>query len=286
MQYIVVHFNFDNEPDYVSDLLAASLGEIGFESFTETEEGFDAYIPAKKMNKDEIAQVIESFPYARNIRFADEKLEDKDWNEEWEKHFFEPIIIENECVIHSSFHKDVPKLKYDIIINPKMSFGSGHHETTGLMIAEMLHQNLVDKTVLDMGCGTSVLAILASLKGAAAVTAIDIDDWCVENSKENIQLNNIKNIEVQLGDVSLLKSKHFDVILANINRNILLNDMPAYADCLPVGGILFMSGFYSEDVPLIQEQANQCGLEMNYSKQKNNWALVKVTKRKELRNSR
>lgn len=286
MQYVVVHFNFDNEPDYVSDLLAASLGEIGFESFTETEEGFDAYIPAKKMNKDEIAQVIESFPYARNIRFADEKLEDKDWNEEWEKHFFEPIIIENECVIHSSFHKDVPKLKYDIIINPKMSFGSGHHETTGLMIAEMLHQNLVDKTVLDMGCGTSVLAILASLKGAAAVTAIDIDDWCVENSKENIQLNNIKNIEVQLGDVSLLKSKHFDVILANINRNILLNDMPAYADCLPVGGILFMSGFYSEDVPLIQEQANQCGLEMNYSKQKNNWALVKVTKRKELRNSR
>ena len=286
MQYIVVHFNFDNEPDYVSDLLAASLGEIGFESFTETEEGFDAYIPAKKMNKDEIAQAIESFPYARNIRFTDEKLEDKDWNEEWEKHFFEPIIIENECVIHSSFHKDVPKLKYDIIINPKMSFGSGHPETTGLMIAEMLHQNLVGKTVLDMGCGTSVLAILASLKGAAAVTAIDIDDWCVENSKENIQLNNIKNIEVQLGDASLLKSKHFDVILANINRNILLNDMPAYADCLPVGGILFMSGFYSEDVPLIQEQANQCGLELNYSKQKNNWALVKVTKRKELRNSR
>lgn len=286
MQYIVVHFNFDNEPDYVSDLLAASLGEIGFESFTETEEGFDAYIPAKKMNKDEIAQVIDSFPYARNIRFTDEKLEEKDWNEEWEKHFFEPIIIENECVIHSSFHKDVPKLKYDIIINPKMSFGSGHHETTGLMIAEMLHQNLVGKTVLDMGCGTSVLAILASMKGAAAVTAIDIDDWCVENSKENIQLNNIKNIEVQLGDVSLLKSKHFDVILANINRNILLNDMPAYADCLPVGGILFMSGFYSEDVPLIQKQANQCGLEMNYSKQKNNWALVKVTKRKELRNSR
>jgi len=286
MQYIVVHFNFDNEPDYVSDLLAASLGEIGFESFTETEEGFDAYIPAKKMNKDEIAQTIESFPYARNIRFTDEKLEDKDWNEEWEKHFFEPIIIENECVIHSSFHKDVPKLKYDIIINPKMSFGSGHHETTGLMIAEMLHQNLVGKTVLDMGCGTSVLAILASLKGAAAVTAIDIDDWCVENSKENIQLNNIKNIEVQLGDVSLLKLKHFDVILANINRNILLTDMHIYADCLPVGGILFMSGFYSEDVPLIQEQANQCGLELNYFKQKNNWALVKVTKRKELRNSR
>lgn len=286
MQYIVVHFNFDNEPDYVSDLLAASLGEIGFESFTETEEGFDAYIPAKRMNKDEIAQTIESFPYARNIRFTDEKLEDKDWNEEWEKHFFEPIIIENECVIHSSFHKDVPKFKYDIIINPKMAFGSGHHETTGLMIAEMLHQNLVGKTVLDMGCGTSVLAILASLKGAAAVTAIDIDNWCVENSKENIQLNNIKNIEVQLGDASLLKSKHFDVILANINRNILLNDMPTYADCLPVGGILFMSGFYSEDVPLIQEQANQCGLEMNYSKQKNNWALVKVTKRKELRNSR
>jgi ribosomal protein L11 methyltransferase len=286
MQYIVVHFNFDNEPDYVSDLLAASLGEIGFESFTETEEGFDAYIPAKKMNKDEIAQAIESFPYARNIRFTDEKLEDKDWNEEWEKHFFEPIIIENECVIHSSFHKDVPKLKYDIIINPKMSFCSGHHETTGLMIAEILHQNLVDKTVLDMGCGTSVLAILASLKGAAAVTAIDIDDWCVENSKENIQLNNIKNIQVQLGDASLLKSKHFDVILANINRNILLTDMHIYADCLPVGGILFMSGFYSEDVPLIQEQANQCGLEMNYSKQKNNWALVKVTKRKELRNSR
>ncbi len=139
MQYVVVHFNFDNEPDYVSDLLAASLGEIGFESFTETEEGFDAYIPAKKMNKDEIAQVIESFPYARNIRFADEKLEDKDWNEEWEKHFFEPIIIENECVIHSSFHKDVPKLKYDIIINPKIINAERIMMTISFVFRPFLH---------------------------------------------------------------------------------------------------------------------------------------------------
>ena len=278
MKYFVLHFSFDTKKEYLADVLASQLGESGFESFVNTAEGLDAFIPSKLFDEKALIFSLQNFPFSDKIAYTTEELEDKDWNEEWEKHFFEPIIIDNECVIHSSFHKDFPKLKYDIIIDPKMAFGTGHHETTSLMIGEILKMDLTNKSLLDMGCGTSVLAILAAMRGAIDITAIDIDDWCTENSLENIKMNKISGINVLLGNADLLEGMHFDIVLANINRNILLNDMHAYADCLPAGGELYMSGFYTDDVPVIEKKAAELGLDRIYFRQKNNWAVIKMVK--------
>ena len=173
-----------------------------------------------------------------------------------EKNFFQPIVIGDRCCIHSTFHKDTPKTEYEILINPQMAFGTGHHETTSSIISELLDADLKDKSVLDMGCGTSILAILASMRGATPVTAIDIDDWCVNNSKDNIILNQINNITVEMGDASLLKGRTpFDDIIENINRYILLADMPQYAACMHAGSELYMSGFYLIFIPVFREIA-------------------------------
>lgn len=278
MKYIVYHFQFSDTEEFVSDVLAAELAEIGFESFLETEAGLDAFVQSSQEDRDAISALISNFIFEVEISFLREELENKNWNEEWEKYFFEPILIGNKCVIHSSFHKDFPQVEYDITIDPKMAFGTGHHETTSLMVNEILQMDYNEKTVLDMGCGTSVLAILASMRGAKQITAIDIDEWCTENSIENIEKNNRNNIDVFLGDVSLLKGQKFDVILANINRNILLQDMGEYSKSLVENGMLFVSGFYTEDIPLIEKKANEYSLNMLFSKEKNNWAVVKFIK--------
>lgn len=275
MKYTALHLVFDKEKTYVSDLLASHLSEIGYDSFVETETGLDAYILSSKFDLAKLKTHLNKFLFERNISFSYDEPEDKNWNEEWEKHFFEPIIIQDQCVIHSSFHRDYPKCKYDIIINPKMAFGTGHHETTGLMLSEILGMELQNQSVLDMGCGTSVLAILCAKCGASRITAIDIDDWCTENSQENIQLNNVKNIQVLLGGAELLKNMHFDVILANINRNILLTDMQAYVSCMKSNGELYLSGFYVQDIPIIEAKANELGLKLDYYKEKNNWTALK-----------
>lgn len=179
-------------------------------------------------------------------------------------------------MIHSTFHKDYPKTEYDIVINPQMAFGTGHHETTSSILGELLEADLKGKSVLDMGCGTSILAILASMRGAGKVTAIDIDDWCVNNSRDNIALNGISNITVELGDASLLNGREpFDVVIANINRNILLQDMPAYAACMKKGSELYISGFYTEDIPVLREKAESLGMEYVHHREKHNWAAVK-----------
>lgn len=278
MRYSVVHLFFSDPENFVADILAAQLGKIGFESFMTTDEGLDAFIQEDNLNEQAINQVIADFPFDTSIAFTVENVESKNWNEEWEKYFFEPIVIDNKCVIHSSFHKDFPKLEYDVTIDPKMAFGTGHHETTSLMVSEILENDFSGKTVLDMGCGTSILAILASMRGAERLMAIDIDDWCVENSLDNLKLNNIHNVEVALGDASLLQGKTFDVILANINRNILMNDMAIYANSLPEGGQLIISGFYTEDIPIIEKEAEKYGLSLQYAREKNNWAAVKMVK--------
>lgn len=279
MDFIQVNFTINPYEEYIADVLAAELGEIGFDTFVPTVNGLEAFTAALTFNTSELDDLISNFVIEVSIDYKVTKIESKNWNEEWEKHYFEPIIIENECVIHSSFHKNVPKAKYDIVIDPKMSFGTGHHETTSLVIAELLHMNLEGKKVLDMGCGTSVLAILAAMRGATDILAIDIDSWCTENSIENIELNNVKGIEVRKGGAELLTGMQFDIILANINRNILLADMEQYASCLKSGGELYMSGFYSEDVALIEAEANKNGLELVSTKLKNNWAAVKTVKR-------
>jgi len=278
MNYLEFKLNFSPDEDYVADLLAAELGKIGFESFERTEEGLTAFIDQRSFNETDFSNLLNGFEYAESVRFESREIEQVNWNEEWEKHFFEPIIIGDECLIHSSFHKNLPVAKYDIVIDPKMSFGTGHHETTSLMIGEILQMDLHGKTVLDMGCGTAVLAILAAMKGAKHVTAIDIDTWCVENSIENIHKNKVPEIEVLLGDADSLSGKSFHIIIANINRNILLNDIKKYAACLGAGDALYMSGFYVEDIPVIEQEAAKYHFKLDAYKEKNNWAVVKMTK--------
>jgi len=278
MNYIEVRFFIEPYEEYISDLLAAELGEIGFNSFVPTEESLDAYILENAFDEAKVKSLLADFSFEVSIDYKVTQIESKNWNEEWEKHYFEPIVIGNDCVIHSSFHKDVPKAKYDIVIDPKMAFGTGHHETTSLVIGQLLEMDLEGKTVLDMGCGTAVLAILAAMRGARDLLAIDIDTWCTDNSLENIAINKVSKIEVKLGGAELLQGLHFDIILANINRNILLADMEQYAACLSTGGELYMSGFYVEDIPLIEAEANRNGLKLIDYKEKHKWAVVKTVK--------
>lgn len=274
-----LEFKFSTNPcnETVNDVLAALLGEVGFESFVEWEGGLMAYIPSATFDEHNLKSSLDQFPVEDvKIDYSYTEMEDKDWNEEWEKNFFQPIVIGNRCVIHSTFHHDVPRAEYDIVINPQMAFGTGHHETTSLIIEELLNSDLKDKSLLDMGCGTSILAILARMRGARPCTAIDIDEWCVRNSIENIELNRVTDIAVSQGDASALAGKGpFDVVIANINRNILLNDMKRYVACMHPGSELYMSGFYVDDIPVIRQEAEKNGLRFVEHKEKNRWAAVK-----------
>lgn len=280
MKYLEFTFRATPSTEVIYDVLTSVLGEAGFESFVEQEDSLAAYIQTSLFQEDVLKDALADFPLPEvSITYSYTEAEDKNWNEEWEKNFFQPIVIGDRCVIHSTFHQNVPQAEYDIVINPQMAFGTGHHETTSLIIAELLESDLQDKSLLDMGCGTSILAILARMRGAHPCTAIDIDEWCVRNSLENIELNGVDSIEVFQGDASALESLGcFDVIIANINRNILLNDMHHYVRHMQKGSELYMSGFYVEDIPLIKEEAERNKLQFVHYKEKNRWAAVKFKK--------
>lgn len=278
MRYIEVYFNLDADKEFVADVLSAQLGELGFESFVSVNNGLKAYVPQPRFSEQELQHLIDNFILDADISYSFNLLEDKNWNEEWEKHYFQPIVIENKCVIHSSFHHIDKPFEYRILIDPKMSFGTGHHQTTGLILKEILSMDLSGKSVLDMGCGTAVLAILASLKGAGPITAIDIDEWAYNNALENVRLNDTNNVEVLLGGAELLGSQTYDVIFANINRNILLQYIPAYTRVLNNSGILIMSGFYKEDIPVIRAKSEENGLAFHHASDMDNWAAVTVRK--------
>ena len=276
MKYLEFSFRTTPCTEVVNDVLSAVLADAGFESFVEQPDGLLAYIQQNLYDEASVEAAISEFPIPDTaIEYSFVEAEDKDWYEEWEKNFFQPIVIGNRCVIHSTFHHDVPEAEYDIAINPQMAFGTGHHETTSLVIGEILDSDMSGKKVLDMGCGTSILAILARMKGAASCTAIDIDDWCVRNSIENIELNGVDEIEVCLGDASILADKGpFDMVIANINRNILLADMQHYVARMNEGATLLMSGFYVDDIPLIKAEAERLGLTFNGYKEKNRWVVT------------
>lgn len=281
MKYIEVSFTVTPQSETACDIIAALTAELGFESFVPSAEGTVGYVPANLYDEDAVAAVLTDFPMPdTTVTFTSREMEDKNWNEEWEKNFFEPIVVDNRCVIHSTFHKDYPEALYDIIINPQMAFGTGHHQTTRLIISYLLDIDLTDKMVLDMGCGTSILAILASMRGAKSLTAIDIDEWCVNNSIDNLALNNIDNIKVFQGDASSLASEGpFDVIIANINRNILLADMQYYVARMNEGAEIYFSGFYESDLPMIQDEAERLGLTFLSHRVEKEWTAAQFVLR-------
>ena len=258
------------------EILIAELGYAGFESFVETEEGVTAYIQKDEWYDtilDDI-QILKSEEF--EISFTSEDIEQTNWNAEWEKNF-NPIIVDDKCSVRAPFHEK-PHTDFDIIIEPKMSFGTGHHETTHMMIQHILKTDFNNKSVLDMGCGTGVLAILTEMKGARPIDAIDYDNWCYLNSLENIERNNRKHITVLEGDANLLPGRHYDVVIANINRNILLNDLETYANTLHTNGTLFLSGFYKDDIPVIEAECNKQGLKHVETLERNSWVALKFEK--------
>lgn len=276
MKYIGYHFTIEPK-ELGSEILLAELAEKAFESFEETPQGLSAYVQEDLWSEDILDGIYILANPEFTITYEKQDIAQVNWNSEWEKNF-EPINVDGICYVRAPFHSPIDS-QYDVVIEPKMSFGTGHHETTYMMIKQILNNTMESKVVLDMGCGTSILGILASMRGAKEVVAIDIDDWCCENSLENATRNNCENIQVKHGDASLIESEPtYDVILANINRNILLNDMHFYTKALKQNGEIYFSGFYTQDISAIDSLAKELGLTPKGQLEKNNWVSLKYIK--------
>jgi ribosomal protein L11 methyltransferase len=276
MQYIQIEFKFQGEDfSEQAEILTAYLSDYPFESFEDTPTGMRGYIPKNQYDKNEIAAALNGFSKHINFHYDVSEIAEQNWNQLWESNY-EPVMIDGQCFIRAPFHQPDPAARYNILIEPKMSFGTAHHETTSMMISFVMETHMDGKLVLDMGCGTGVLAILASMRGASGGEAIDNDTWAYENTIENLQRNNIENIRAHCGGKELLGATTFDIVLANINRNILLDQIADYAKITSPKGLLFMSGFYQEDVETIIEAASREGFQLVEKKSKNNWVALKM----------
>lgn len=284
MKYLVAKFKIATSEDLLQvckDLLADSAAEAGFESFEETQEGLEAYVQKELFDKDALDASIADFPIeGTDISYTIEDAEDKDWNEEWEEQGFDPISVDDQVLIYDAKHPELhPTTSPDHIeigIEAKLAFGTGNHETTRMIVSTLLNMNLYKMRVLDCGCGTGILGLVASKLGASEVVGYDIDEWSVENAKHNAQLNGVDNLEVYFGNASVINhiSGVFDVVLANINRNILLEDMKSFRGVLNEGGYMILSGFYEEDIPVLLEKAKEFGLYESGRRTDNNWACL------------
>ncbi len=284
MKYLVAKFKIATSEDLLQvckDLLADSAAEAGFESFEETQEGLEAYVQKELFDKDALDASIADFPIeGTDISYTIEDAEDKDWNEEWEEQGFDPICVDDQVLIYDAKHPELhPTTSPDHIeigIEAKLAFGTGNHETTRMIVSTLLNMNLYKMRVLDCGCGTGILGLVASKLGASEVVGYDIDEWSVENAKHNAQLNGVDNLEVYFGNASVINhiSGVFDVFLANINRNILLEDMKSFRGVLNEGGYMILSGFYEEDIPVLLEKAKEFGLYESGRRTDNNWACL------------
>lgn len=276
MNYYACSFsNPDNE--VLKDMFMELLGTIGFDSFMDTDDGFEAYCQESALDETELDEILRMEQFANVSLLKKELIPDQDWNATWEASY-EPVIINELCRIRAPFHKVEGTYKYDLVIEPKMSFGTAHHETTSQIIELMLQSEFSGLNVLDMGSGTGVLAILAKKLGSAMTVAIDNDEWAYRNALDNIRLNDENEIVVELGDATSLNDRQFDVILANINRNILLRDMKEYVKSLVENGRIFFSGFYEEDLVLITKEAEHLGLKYVNHVTKNNWTAAVFVK--------
>jgi ribosomal protein L11 methyltransferase len=254
------------------DILTARLAEIGFESFVESEDGLEAYIPQSDYNKEEVLKIQELNSNEWSISFEEKSFEDQNWNATWEA-TFQAIEVGDFVRVRAPFHEEKQGFRHEVLIQPQMSFGTGHHQTTYLIMKNMADLDYKEKEVLDMGCGTGILAILAEKLGAKKIDAIDIDPWSFQNTQENIELNSSKQIQAILGGVEAIPDRKYDVIIANINRNILQAQLPRYAEAMKVGASLYLSGFFETDVPVLQEQAASLGIQMIKVDDKEGWAM-------------
>lgn len=277
--YLSVRINITPSSPDASDLAAAFLADSGFESFEPDDKGLTAYIPASLPGEELAHQALEDFPIPCNIEINSEFIEGEDWNAEWEKNYFKPILIDDLCVVHSTFHKDVPQARFDIVIDPKMAFGTGHHDTTSNMMRHILSLPLAGKSVIDMGTGTGILAFLAKMCGADMVSGIEIDRPAYENAVDNSHLNKC-DINLIHGDANSIKNlEQADYLFANINRNIILNDFEYYSEALKPHGTMLLSGFYDSDIPLILEAAEKHGFkEESRLVSKAGWAALKLSR--------
>ena len=272
MNYYACSFS-NPENETLKDMFMELLGAIGFDSFMDTDEGFEAYCQEPSLDEKELNEILQMEQFA-DVKFLKKELiPDQDWNATWEASY-EPVIINEFCRIRAPFHQVEGSYEYDLIIEPKMSFGTAHHETTSQIIELMLQSDFKGLNVLDMGSGTGVLAILAKKLGSAMTVAIDNDEWAYRNALDNIRLNDENDIIVELGDANSLNNRQFDIILANINRNILIRDMNEYVKSLVDGGSIFFSGFYEEDLKLIAKEAERLGLKYVNHMTKNNWTAA------------
>jgi ribosomal protein L11 methyltransferase len=280
MNYRELVFTVQPDEEYYQDLLIAALGEINYDTFEETENGFKAYIISSDFNEELLEVTLASYKNQFSFSYEVNVIEQKNWNEVWESNF-EPIFINDEIYVRATFHEERPEFKYEIVIDPKMAFGTGHHETTAMVMEWLLETDLKDKTVLDMGSGTGILAILASKLGAKTLLAIDNDEVCYESAIENAALNGIVNIKALCGSKEIIPDEQYDVILANINRNILLDQLHRYAEVMVLNGELFLSGFYeTPDLAMIEEEANKYGLQYVNHKKAGLWVSAKFIKNK------
>lgn len=272
-QYLKISIKCSPE---LQDILIAELGLITYDSFQEFDEGIEAFIEEPLFQEDELKEVLSKYNIDLNVQ--KELQQDINWNEEWEKNF-DPVYVDDQVQIRATFHEKKDGFSHEIIINPKMSFGTGHHETTHLMVSEQQSINNENKRVLDVGTGTGVLAIMANKLGAKSIIATDVDDWSIENCRENFELNDVENFEILQGTIDKLTlPKDFDIIYANINKNVLLSELPFYSNLLANEGILVLSGFYSEDIDDLKGKAVKSNLRFEYSKTRNNWALMFLTR--------
>ena len=278
--YVEVRYNLEPCDETMTDVLAALLAEEGFESFVPDDNGLTAYVKSELYTPEINRRVVEAFPFDSVITAEATTIEGQDWNAEWEKHYFRPIVVDDKCVIHSSFHTDIPECPYDIVIDPKMAFGTGHHSTTSLILRQLLSLDLKGRKVVDVGTGTGILAILAAMCGATDVTGIEIDPFAFENAVENVRTNGHPEITMKLGDASCLEGiTDADLLLANINRNVITADLPAYVRAVRMGGTVILSGFYIEDVEVVRPVAESLGLALCEVTEDNRWACMKLERK-------
>lgn len=277
--YTEVRIDMSPCNETMTDVMAALLCEHGYESFVPDECGMTAYIKLEDFDKKVLDDVTAELPFDTSVTVKCETVEGRDWNQEWEKNYFKPITVDGKCVIHSSFHTDIPSMPYDIVIDPKMAFGTGHHQTTTLIIRRLLELPLEGSSVIDMGTGTGILAILAAMRGAGPVTAIEIDEFAHVNAVENVSLNRHPEINVVLGDASALAGvEPVDLFLANINRNIIVGDLQVYASRLKEGGTMLLSGFYEDDIAIVLDEARKHGLEYVGHTVLERWSCLELKK--------